>query len=134
MASVLWRCDGDAANIALGIADLYVTVFCERSLKLGILLGTGMPFDQAMVSLVGNTLESVVIATRTTAAIRTLIARGKTTANEFPLLLHVDELITQEIAIAIPWNAFELEFIKPAQSSCGKHYGCTMTLIAPSFR
>lgn len=114
MAGVLRLCGGDAANLASGIGDLYVTVFGGRSRKLGTLLGKGMPFDQAMASLAGITLESVAIATRTAAAIRALIAQGQTTAAEFPLLLHIDEIINQGKTVAIPWAAFESEFFKPA--------------------
>lgn len=109
MAGVVRLCGGHADSLSFGIGDLYVTVFGGRSRKIGTLLGRGMPYDQAMASLSGLTLESVIIVTRTAAAIRALIASGKTTAAEFPLLLHVDDVINQGKKVAIPWEAFEYE-------------------------
>ena len=48
-----------------------------------------------METLAGVTLESVVIATRTARAVRARIAAGKANASDFPLLLHVDEIISK---------------------------------------
>lgn len=109
MISLLRLCGGDVSNVAIGAGDLYVTVFGGRTRKLGTLLGTGMPFDEAMKTLSGITLEAVVIATRAAEAVRTLITLGQTTAGEFPLLLHIDELINQGKAVNIPWKAFEIQ-------------------------
>ena len=109
MIHLLELCKGDASNIRLLSGDLYVTVFGGRTRKIGTLLGTGMDFQEAMEALSGVTLESIVIATRTAEAIRTLIANGKVQAEDFPLLLHVDELISQGKTVNVPWKAFEYE-------------------------
>ena len=61
--------------------------------------------------LSGVTLESIVIATRTAEAIRALIAAGKVKEEDFPLLLHVDELINQGKELNVPWKAFETELV-----------------------
>jgi glycerol-3-phosphate dehydrogenase (NAD(P)+) len=96
-------------NIVFGISDLYVTVFGGRTRKIGTLLGQGHSFDEAMRELDGITLESVVIATRTGEAVTTLIEAGKAKKEDFPLLLHVYDIITKNEKVNIPWGAFETE-------------------------
>ena len=99
-------------NIIYGAGDLYVTVFGGRTRKIGTLLGRGMSFEAAMEELKGVTLESIVIATRTAKAVRRLIELGKTTADQFPLLMHVDDIINNGKPVNIPWSSFETEFGK----------------------
>jgi glycerol-3-phosphate dehydrogenase (NAD(P)+) len=86
---------------------LYVTVFGGRTRKIGTLLGRGLSFDDAMSQLGGVTLESIVIATRTAKAVRNLIEAGKARKEDYPLLLHVDEIINQNAPVNIPWEKFE---------------------------
>ena len=86
-----------------------MTVFGGRTRLIGTLLGKGMSFDEAMRELEGVTLESIVIATRTAKAVRTLIARGEASADDYPLLLHVDDIINHGKAVDIPWSKFEVE-------------------------
>lgn len=102
----------DDDNIILGAGDLYVTVFGGRTRKIGTLLGRGLSFVQAMAELQGITLESIVIATRTARAVRRLIELGQASEDQFPLLLHIDELINQGKPVNIPWPKFETEFGK----------------------
>ena len=97
-------------NIVLGAGDLYVTVFGGRTRRIGTLLGRGLSFQQAMDELSGVTLESIVIATRTARAVRRLIALGKATEAQFPLLMHIDDIINGGKPVNIPWNSFEVEF------------------------
>ncbi len=111
MTHLLELCGGDASNVRLLSGDLYVTVFGGRTRKIGTLLGTGMSFEEAMQVLKGVTLESIVIATRTAESVRALIAQGKVEEKDFPLLLHVDELINQGKKLNIPWKAFRTEFV-----------------------
>ncbi len=99
-------------NVMLGAGDLYVTIFGGRTRLIGTLLGRGMGFDEAMRTLEGVTLESVVIATRTARAVRRLIALGQVAASDYPLLLHVDEIINQGAPVNIPWAAFERETVR----------------------
>ncbi|MGI6168016.1 MAG: NAD(P)H-dependent glycerol-3-phosphate dehydrogenase [Eubacteriales bacterium] len=111
MSKLLEFCGGRPDNIMLGAGDLYVTVFGGRTRKIGILLGSGMSFDEAMKKLAGVTLESVVIAGRTATAVHELIAAGKVAESDFPLLLHVDAIIRKGEPVNIPWRAFERETI-----------------------
>ena len=93
-------------NIVYGAGDLYVTVFGGRTRKIGTLLGEGMPFDEAMKTLEGVTLESIVISTRTARAVRALINKKRASEDDFPLLLHVDDLINNGATVDIPWDMF----------------------------
>ena len=110
MIRILELCGGSPSNIRLLAGDLYVTVFGGRTRKIGTMLGAGMRFEEVMEALSGVTLESVVIATRAAEAIRTLAASGKVRGKDFPLLLHVDELINKGARVNIPCKAFETEF------------------------
>ena len=100
---------GGEENIVYGAGDLYVTVFGGRTRLIGTLLGRGLSFERAMEELEGVTLESIVIATRTARAVRRLIELGRAKAEDFPLLLHVDDIISRGAQVAIPWSSFETE-------------------------
>lgn len=107
MRRLLKLIGGGDDHIVWGAGDLYVTVFGGRTRKIGTLLGRGLSFEEAMQELNGITLESIVIATRTARAVKRLIERGIAKKEEFPLLLHIDEIINNGSAVQIPWNAFE---------------------------
>lgn len=99
-------------NIVPGAGDLYVTIFGGRTRRLGTLLGRGMPFEKAMEALEGVTLESVVIAKRTASAVRKRIEKGLASAADFPLLLHIDDIINNGAAVNIPWKKFVTEVLR----------------------
>lgn len=109
MRRLLKLVGGGDENIVYGAGDLYVTVFGGRTRMIGTLLGRGMRFEEAMTELEGVTLESIVIATRTARAVRALIKKGTAKKEEFPLLLHVDDIINHNKEVNIPWVAFEEE-------------------------
>lgn len=111
MQGLLKLCEEKSSNIMLAAGDLYVTVFGGRTRKIGTLLGMGLPFAEAMDKLAGVTLESIVIATRTARAVRKLQELGVVGKEEYPLLMHVDELINKDAKLNIPWNAFETETV-----------------------
>lgn len=100
----------DPDSFLLGVGDLYVTVFGGRTRKIGTLLGRGMSYDEAMAQLKGITLESTVIAQRAARAVRKKIAKGELRAEDFPLLLHVYDIIVENRPVDIPWNDFEIVF------------------------
>jgi len=106
MRTLLGLCGGHDDNIVYGAGDLYVTVYGGRTRKIGTLLGHGVLFDEAMAQLSGTTLESHVIAMRTARAVRRLIALGQASAADFPLLLHIDDIISHGAPVNIPWPAF----------------------------
>ncbi|MCH3963127.1 MAG: glycerol-3-phosphate dehydrogenase [Clostridium sp.] len=103
---------GGEENIVLSAGDLYVTVFGGRTRKIGTLLGRGFSMEEAMNQLQGVTLESIVIATRTARAVRKLAERGVVRLSDFPLLIHIDNVINHGAAAAdIPWADFETETV-----------------------
>ena len=101
---------GTLDNLAVGAGDLYVTVYGGRTRLVGILLGRGMNIDEARAELAGVTLESLVVAVRVARAINNRIAAGVLKAENFPLLLHIDEILSKKMPVNIPWEAFT--FIK----------------------
>ncbi len=114
MYLLLGLCDGTPdQNVFLGVGDLYVTVFGGRTRKIGTLLGEGKSFDEAMEILKGVTLESIVIARRTVEAVLAMSERGRADKSQFPLLMHIGQLLNENAAVNIPWRAFEKETFLP---------------------
>ncbi|MBE6662642.1 MAG: glycerol-3-phosphate dehydrogenase [Ruminococcaceae bacterium] len=93
-------------NLGVGIGDLYVTVYGGRTRLIGILLGRGLSIDEAKAELEGVTLESLVVAERVARAIRKNVDKGVLDARDFPLLLHIDDIVCGRAAADIPWESF----------------------------
>ena len=96
----------DLNNLSVGLGDLYVTVYGGRTRLIGILLGRGMDIDSAKEALNGVTLESLVVSGRVAKVIRQNIAKGVLDAKDFPLLLHIDEIVTEKRPVNLPWECF----------------------------
>lgn len=96
-------------NQATGFGDLYVTVYGGRTRLVGILLGRGLDIDQAQKELAGVTLESLVVAKRVASAVKLNISKGVLRAEDFPLLLHIDGIISEKKSAELPWDAFRFE-------------------------
>ena len=97
-------------NMTVGYGDLYVTVYGGRTRLVGILLGRGLNIDEAKEELNGVTLESLVVAERVARAIKVAAANGVLDAKDFPLLMHVDEIICQKKNVNIPWEDFTFTY------------------------
>ena len=93
-------------NLAVGVGDLYVTVYGGRTRLVGILLGRGLTIDEAEAELKGVTLESLVVARRVARAIKINAANGTLNAADFPILMHIDEILTEKKAVNLPWEDF----------------------------
>jgi len=65
-----------------------------------------LDIDTARQELKGVTLESLVVAGRVAKIIRQNIATGKLDAGDFPLLLHIDQIVTEKLPVNIPWESF----------------------------
>ncbi len=100
---------GTVNNLAVGVGDLYVTVYGGRTRLVGVLLGRGLSIEEAKSELNGVTLESLVVAERVARAVRILAKQGSANLEDFPLLLHIDDILTQGREVDIPWNAFRFE-------------------------
>ena len=93
-------------NLCVGVGDLYVTVYGGRTRLVGILLGKGLNIDEAKEELNGVTLESLVVAERVARAIKINIEKDILKKEEFPLLLHIDEILSDRKEVNIPWESF----------------------------
>ena len=107
MKDLLKIVGGGADKIMYAAGDLDVTVAAGRSRTVGLLLGKGEKIDEIQRKLKGQTLEAVVIATRTARAVKALAKAGKVRLEDFPLLLHVDALLNEGAELNVPWKAFE---------------------------
>ena len=96
-------------NMSVGYGDLYVTVYGGRTRLVGILLGRGLNIDEAKAELNGVTLESLVVAERVARAVRVAAKNGKLKLSDFPLLMHVDEIIVGKKPVNMPWEDFTFE-------------------------
>ena len=93
-------------NLSVGVGDLYVTVYGGRTRLIGILLGKGYDIDSAKRELNGVTLESLVVSERVARAILINIEKGKLKAKDFPLLLHINDILSGKAQANIPWESF----------------------------
>ncbi len=99
----------DFNNLVLGAGDLYVTVYGGRTRLVGILLGRGKNIDEAKAELNGVTLESLVVAQRVAKALKVKAQKGIVNLSEFPLLMHINEIIADKKEVNIPWESFTFE-------------------------
>ena len=90
----------------MGLGDLYVTVYGGRTRLIGILLGRGLSYDEAVRELNGVTLESLVVAKRVARAIKRRADKGDVDINDFPMLMHIDGLLCGEVDAQLPWDKF----------------------------
>ena len=93
-------------NLKVGLGDLYVTVYGGRTRLVGILLGRGLNIDEAKAELNGVTLESLVVAERVARAILVSAEKGVVDKNDFPLLLHINDVLTKKASAELPWEKF----------------------------
>lgn len=93
-------------SIVLGIGDLNVTIYGGRTRKLGILLGEGKTYDEALKILAGETLESTVISRRVCKAVMEKAALGMLDLKDFPLITHIAGVLDEGKDAELPWDAF----------------------------
>lgn len=110
MAKLLRFQGADSLEIlSVGLGDLYVTVYGGRTRLVGILLGRGLTIDEALEQLKGVTLESLVVAGRVAKAVRKNAELGKLTLSEFPLLMHISDVLDGKKSAELPWEKFCFE-------------------------
>ena len=97
----------DCENI--GIGDLYVTVYGGRTRKIGILLGEGKSYEEALQILAGVTLESLVVSRRVWAAMVRKAELGKADLSLYPMLRHAAEVLDNGKDAELPWEAFTFD-------------------------
>ena len=97
----------DCENI--GIGDLYVTVYGGRTRKIGILLGEGKTYQEALDILAGVTLESLVVSRRVYAAMVRKAELGKADLSLFPMLCHAAAVLDEGKDAQLPWDSFTFD-------------------------
>lgn len=97
----------DCENV--GIGDLYVTVYGGRTRKVGILLGEGKTYNEALGLLSGVTLESLVVARRVYKAIARKAQLGLVDLGQFPMLCHVAAVLDEGKCAELPWDSFTFD-------------------------
>lgn len=100
----------DCENI--GIGDLYVTVYGGRTRKIGILLGEGKTYQEALDILAGVTLESLVVSRRVYAAMVRKAELGKADLSLFPMLCHAATVLDEGKDAQLPWDSFTFDQTK----------------------
>lgn len=100
----------DCENI--GIGDLYVTVYGGRTRKVGILLGEGKTYREAMEILSGVTLESLVVSRRVYSALARKAELGKANLADFPMLCHAAAVLDEGKDAELPWEMFTFDQTK----------------------
>ena len=93
-------------SLKVGLGDLYVTVYGGRTRLVGILLGRGLDIDEARSELNGVTLESLVVAERVAKAVLVGAKKGRADLRDFPLLLHINDILTRKAPAELPWESF----------------------------
>ena len=93
----------------IGIGDLYVTVYGGRTRKIGILLGEGKTYEEALNILSGVTLESLVVSRRVFAAISKRAEKGEVDLAKFPMLCHVADVLDRGKDAQLPWESFTFD-------------------------
>ena len=99
----------DCENI--GIGDLYVTVYGGRTRKIGILLGEGKTYQEALDILAGVTLESLVVARRVYKAVAKKAELGQEDLSNFPMLCHAAAVLDDGKDAELPWEAFTFDHL-----------------------
>ena len=99
--------DEDSVNI--GIGDLYVTVYGGRTRKIGILLGEGKTYEEALAILAGVTLESLVVSRRVYKAVVKKSELGQLDLADFPMLCHVADVLDNGKDAELPWDDFTFD-------------------------
>ena len=104
--------NGEQDSLNIGIGDLYVTVYGGRTRKIGILLGEGKTYEEAMDILAGVTLESLVVARRVAKAVYRKAELGLVSLADFPMLCHSNDVLENGKDAELPWESFTFDHTK----------------------
>ena len=103
---------GTFESECIGLGDLYVTIFSGRTRKCGVLMGRGLNYDEVTEALAGITLESLVITRVMGQAIRRKAELGLVDLKDFPLLMHIVDILDKGKADAdMPWETFTFDHL-----------------------
>ncbi len=89
-----------------GVGDMYVTSTGGRNVRVGRLLGKGVPFTEASEQLGNPTLEGAAAIREIGGVLPKLADGGVVHREDFPLLRHLYDVIARERPVEIPWSSF----------------------------
>jgi glycerol-3-phosphate dehydrogenase (NAD(P)+) len=89
-----------------GVGDLYVTSTGGRNVRVGRLLGSGLPFTEAAARLGNPTLEGAAAIKVFGPALAKLTERGVIAQDDFPLMRHLYDVVGLERLLDMPWSRF----------------------------
>lgn len=97
----------------VGLGDLFVTIAGGRTRACGIMIGEGANSDEVKEKLAGNTLESLVITKIIGKAMRKKAELGLIDLRDYPLMMHVVDLLDREIPdTSLPFASFTFTNLK----------------------
>ncbi len=96
----------ETASGLAGVGDLFVTSTGGRNVRVGRLLGGGLPFSDASARMGDVTLEGAAAIRVVGGALPKLTERGIIGPEEFPLLRHLHAVVGRQQPPRIPWSAF----------------------------
>jgi glycerol-3-phosphate dehydrogenase (NAD(P)+) len=89
-----------------GVGDMYVTSTGGRNVRVGRLVGSGLPFSEAREKMAGVTLEGAAAIEVIGRALPRLAERGVIEPTDFPLMRHLHAIVAENQSLNIPWGAF----------------------------
>jgi glycerol-3-phosphate dehydrogenase (NAD(P)+) len=89
-----------------GVGDMFVTSTGGRNVRVGRLVGSGLPFSAARERMGGITLEGAAAIQVIGGALPRLTERGVVDPADFPLMRHLHAVVVEDAALAMPWSSF----------------------------
>ncbi len=86
--------------------DLFVTCQKGRSYRLGVLLGKGIPFNNAAELMQGETLESALVVNQMEKILSSMVRKGVISNKEFPLMRLLIDLIYFQKPVHLEYDQF----------------------------
>ncbi len=87
-----------------GVGDQYVTCVGGRTIRLGRLLGAGLTYTEAVLEMIGETLEGAYIVKQMARVLPEWERQGRIGEHELPLLRMLCRVITEEARVDIPFE------------------------------
>ena len=87
-----------------GVGDQYVTCVGGRTIRLGRLLGAGLTYTEAVLEMIGETLEGAYIVKQMAQVLPVWERQGRIGKHELPLLRMLCRVITEEAKVDIPFD------------------------------
>ena len=106
------RCTMMMPKVSVSVNMMIPGVYGGRTRKIGILLGEGKTYQEALDILAGVTLESLVVARRVYAAMVRKAELGKADLSMFPMLCHAAAVLDEGKDAQLPWEAFTFDQTK----------------------